>query len=159
MNNLPDTSDDSVTSSQLAQFQQLMTSMIQCCNERSRYQSERFDLTEAEFRCLLLFGRERYLTPGGMAQAMNVVKSRITRIVRGLRDKGLVQQTPAPDDSRVSLLSLTPKGRRRLETIESYLQDTHTAVLEHLNPRQRHELIASLGALKVSMETVKDTMI
>ena len=57
-----------------------------------QYQCERFGLPDAEFRCLVLFGEERYLTAKGIAFKMNVVKSRVSKIVEGLLKKKLIQR-------------------------------------------------------------------
>ena len=114
MNNMVDKSSTTVTPFQLEQFQVLITRLFQCCQERMQYQCERFNMPDAELRCLMLFGEERYLTPKGIAHKMNVVKSRITKIIDGLIKKDLVQRIKDPEDSRVSLLSLSPRGQNRL---------------------------------------------
>ncbi len=98
-----------ITSHQLKQFQDLIVKLFQCCQERMQYQSDRFNLPDAELRCLMLFGEERYLTPKGIAYKMNVVKSRISKIIDGLLKKDLIQRIKDPEDSRISLLSLTGK--------------------------------------------------
>ena len=77
---------------QLNQFQELIMRLFQCCQERMQYQCERFGLPDAEFRCLMLFGTERYLTAKGLAHKMNVVKSRVSKIVDGLINKELIQR-------------------------------------------------------------------
>ena len=92
--------------------------LFQCCQERLQYQCERFDLPDAEFRCLMLFGQERYLTAKGIAAKMDVVKSRVSKIVDGLLKKKLIQRMKDPEDSRVSLLSLTPQGHQKLNDID-----------------------------------------
>ena len=79
-----------VTPHQAKQFQILINKLFQCCQERMQYQSDRFNLPDAELRCLMLFGEERYLTPKGIAHKMNVVKSRITKIIDGLIRKDLI---------------------------------------------------------------------
>ena len=76
-----------VSEYQLEQFQELITKLFQCCQERMQYQCERFQLPDAEFRCLGLFGQERYLTAKGIALKMNVVKSRVSKIIDGLIKK------------------------------------------------------------------------
>ena len=97
---------------QLEQFQELVAKLFQCCQERMQYQCERFQLPDAELRCLSLFGDERYLTAKGIAYKMNVVKSRVSKIIDGLLRKKLIQRIKDPEDSRVSLLSLTPLARK-----------------------------------------------
>ncbi len=73
-----------VTDHQLKHFQELIMKLFLCCQERMQYQCERFGLPDAEFRCLMLFGEERYLTAKGIVHKMNVVKSRVSKIIEGL---------------------------------------------------------------------------
>jgi DNA-binding MarR family transcriptional regulator len=105
---------------QLEQFQELILKLFQCCQERMQYQCERFGLPDAEFRCLMLFGEERYLTAKGIALKMNVVKSRVSKIIEGLLKKKLIQRIKDPEDSRISLLSLTPQGNKKLNDINGF---------------------------------------
>ncbi len=147
-----------VSANQLRQFQELIAKLFQCCQERMQYQTERFNLPDAELRCLMLFENERYLTPRSIAQKMNVVKSRISKIVDGLVKKGLIQRIKDPEDFRVSLLSLTPSGQMKLSEIKAFLEDIHFQVLKQISPEQRKTLLLNLDFLKASMESVKDLM-
>ena len=124
-----------------------------------QYQSERFNLPDAELRCMMLFGEERYLTPKGIAHKMNVVKSRITKIVNGLLKKGLIQRIKDPEDSRIHLLSLTPRGQKKIIEIQGFLDDVHREVLSQIPLEQRKKLLMNLDLLKSSMESVKELMV
>jgi DNA-binding MarR family transcriptional regulator len=144
---------------QIVQFQGLIAKLFQCCQERLQYQCERFGLPDAELRCLSLFGEERYLTPKGIALKMNLVKSRISKIVSGLVQKELIQKISDPEDSRVTLLSLTAKGQKKLNDINAFLNDMHLEVLQQMEPEQRKTMITNLEILKASMESVKELMV
>lgn len=144
---------------QLKQFQELILKLFQCCQERMQYQCERFGLPDAEFRCLMLFGEERYLTAKGIALKMNVVKSRVSKIIDGLIKKKLIQRIKDPEDSRVSLLSFTPDGQKKLNNINEFLQDVHYQVLLQMAPDQRKAVLTNLDILKASMESVKEMMV
>lgn len=148
-----------VSANQLRQFQELIGRLFQCCQERMQYQSDRFELPDAELRCLMLFDNERYLTSRSISQKMNVVKSRISKIVDGLVKKGLVQRIKDPEDFRVSLLSLTPGGQKKLNEIKGFLEDIHYQVLKQMAPEQRKTILLNLDFLKASMESVKELMI
>lgn len=143
---------------QVREFQKLMADMVQCCKERSQFQAERFGLPEAELRCLMLFGEERYLTPKNMARRMNVAKSRISKIAAGLVKRGLVRRSADPEDSRVALLSLSPEGQRILDQVTAYTRDISRAILDAVPAERRAAILDSLGALRTSMETVKDLL-
>ncbi len=144
---------------QLTQFQELIAKLFQCCQERMQYQSDRFALPDAELRCLQLFANERYLTPKGIAYKMNVVKSRVTRIIDGMVGRKLIQRIKDPEDSRITLLSLTPKGQDKLNEINSFLESIHLEVLSQMAPEQRKTVLANLEVLKASMEAVKELMV
>lgn len=47
---------------QAQRLQALIGEMLHRCQDKAVWQSRRFDLTQAELKCLLLFGEERYLT-------------------------------------------------------------------------------------------------
>ena len=144
---------------QLMQFQELIMRLFQCCQERMQYQCERFGLPDAEFRCLMLFGKERYLTAKGIALKMNVVKSRVSKIVEGLIKKKLIQRIKDPEDSRISLLSLSTDGQEKVNNINRFLQDIHYQVLLQMAPDQRKAVLTNLDILKASMEAVKEMMV
>lgn len=148
-----------ITEFQLDQFQQLINRLYHCCRERMQYQSERFGLPDAELRCLMLFGDERYLTPKGIAHKMNVVKSRVSKIVDGLIRKGFVQRIKDPEDSRIRLLSLTAAGQKKLDDIKQFQAEIHQQVLSQISPEQRRRLLMNLDLLKSSMEAVRELMI
>jgi DNA-binding MarR family transcriptional regulator len=144
---------------QLKQFQELIMRLFQCCQERMQYQCERFELPDAEFRCLMLFGAERYLTAKGIAHRMNVVKSRVSKIVDGLIKKKLIQRIKDPEDSRISLLSLSADGQEKINNINKFLQNIHYEVLLQMAPDQRKAVLTNLDILKASMEAVKEMMV
>lgn len=151
-------SDAEITDFQLDQFQNLINRLFQCCQERVRYQSDRFGLPDAAFRCLLLFGEERYLTPKGIAGRMNVVKSRVSKILEGLENKNLVQRIRDPEDSRIYLFSLTRLGQDKLDEIDKFLKGIYSEVLLLIPSDQRRTSIATLETLTSSMNAVKELM-
>ena len=151
--------DTEVSAYQLGKFQKLIAKLFQCCQERMQYQCDRFQLPDAEFRCLVLFGDERYLTAKSIAHKMNVVKSRVSKIIDGLIKKNLIQGIADPEDSRVKLLSLTSEGQKKLNEIKQFMQDVHGQVLSQMAPDQRKAMLTNLDILKASMEAVKEMMV
>jgi DNA-binding MarR family transcriptional regulator len=159
MNNLRDDQNNIISEYQLNKFQELIARLFQCCQERMQYQSERFQLPDAELRCLGLFGKERYLTAKSIAHRMNVVKSRVSKIIDGLIKKDLIQRIKDPEDSRVQLLSLTPEGQKKINEINVFIEDVYSQVLSQIAPDQRQAMLTNLDILKASMEAVKEMMV
>jgi DNA-binding MarR family transcriptional regulator len=159
MNDYKDFNHTEISDYQLDKFQELIAKLFQCCQERMQYQCDRFQLPDAEFRCLVLFGEERYLTAKSIAHKMNVVKSRVSKIIDGLVKKNLIQCITDPEDSRVKLLSLTSAGQKKINEIKWFMEDVHGRVLSQMEPDQRKAMLTNLDILKASMEAVKDMMV
>ena len=158
MNDFRDNPNFGVSEYQLEKFQVLIAKLFQCCQERMQYQCDRFQLPDAEFRCLVLFGDERYLTAKSIAHKMNVVKSRVSKIIDGLIKKKLIQRISDPEDSRVKLLSLIPEGQKKVNEINGFMGDIYGQVLAQMAPDQRATMLTNLDMLKASMEAVKEMM-
>jgi DNA-binding MarR family transcriptional regulator len=132
-----------------------MNEIIQCCQGRMLFESHKFGLPQAELKCLMLFDMERYLTVKGIAQKMEVAKSRVTKIMDGLTRKRLIQSTEDPNDGRVKLLSLTPAGQDKLKEIGTFTREIHQKILHQIESEQRRTVLSSLELLRSSMEAVK----
>jgi DNA-binding MarR family transcriptional regulator len=151
-------SNASIPKRDVTEFQHLVADIFQCCQERLQYQSERFGLPDAELRCLMLFEGERYLTAKTLAYRMNVAKSRVTKLVSSLVDRGLLASMTDPADSRVKLLSVTPEGARLLARIGRFRFEAHQTVLEEFSEEQCGELLQALSLLSRHMKSAKDMM-
>ena len=113
MNDQKPNSPDVLLGYQTQRLQDLIEEILHCCKERTSHLSKKFDIPEAELRCLMLFGEERYLTAKGISQKLDVAKSRVTKIINGLIHKNLVESTDDPKDARVKLIGLTQEGQRK----------------------------------------------
>ena len=72
--------------------------------------------------------------------------------------KDLIQRIKDPEDSRVSLLSLTAKGQKKINEINIFMKEVHYQVLSQMAPDQRVTMLTNLDMLKASMEAVKEMM-
>lgn len=144
---------------QTQRLQDLMTEMLQCCEGRKLYESQRFGLPHAELKCLMLFNGQRYLTVKNMARNLDVAKSRVTKLVRGLTDKSLAVSIDDPNDARIKLISLTSAGRQKSDEIHAFQKGIHRKILLSLDPSQRKNVLSHLELLRSSMEAVKEQLV
>jgi len=144
---------------QASRLQELINEMIKCCEDRKIYENQKFGLPYAEIKCLLLFTDERYLTVKNIAKRLDVAKSRVTKLIGGLLDKGLVERSDDPHDSRVKLIRLTHAGQEKIHQVESFHLDIHTTLLLNILPEERNALLSYLERLRTSMETVKQSLL
>ncbi len=72
-------------------------------------------------------------------------KSQMTRMVRSLEAKGLVGREMAPDDGRVSLIFLTPKGSEIVDELMQTVAEVVGEILEPISKSERNTLKSLLA--------------
>ena len=159
MNEVHQPETDKLLRYQVQRIKDLVEETSQCCQIQTSYLSNRFSIPHAELRCLLLFRGERYLTVTGIAQKLDVAKSRVTKIINGLSGKKLVQSVDDPRDARIKLIGLTPAGLKKSEEIGSFIRELHQRLLLEIDPEQRKTVISALELLRSSMEAVKRQLV
>lgn len=143
---------------QADRLQDLIGEMLKCCEDRKLYEAGKFALPYAELKCLMLFNKQRYLTVKSIAQRLEVAKSRVTKLVNGLVEKGLVEQIDDPKDARIKLISLTPAGQKRSEEIDGFQREVHRKILLQMDADERQNMLLNLVLLRSAMEAVKEDL-
>lgn len=65
----------------------------------------------AEADMIDVIGSHKDIHSVEIAQMCNITKSAVSKTIIKLRNKGLVERIPHPEDNRKMILSLTPKGK------------------------------------------------
>jgi DNA-binding MarR family transcriptional regulator len=103
----------------------------------------------------VLFEGHRYLTGMEIAAKLEVAKSRAAVILNSLEEQGYVQKIVAPNDARVKLVSLTPKGQRKVREIEGFTFRLHRTLLGNIESSNRSNVISALETLRSAMQEAK----
>jgi len=72
----------------------------------------------------------------------------LSRILRGLRKRGLVDRRPSPDDGRTNLLALTRRGGAAFATLDERSRREIGAMLAALPPRGQGRLVEAMGTIE-----------
>jgi DNA-binding MarR family transcriptional regulator len=83
-----------------------------------------------------------------MADLLDVSFSNATGIVDRMEERGLVERVRVPDDRRVVLVRIAPRGLEALEETEAIKQDRLQAILAHLDPPQLDRLALALDDIR-----------
>ena len=144
---------------QAQRLQSLIDEMVHCCEERKLYQAKKFGLPYSELKSLMVLRGQRYLTVKGISEKLSVAKSRVTKIVAKLTDKGLVECVEDPKDGRFRLISLTPAGQTISDDMDGFLKSIHKDLLFQMDPDERQDMLANLELLRSAMEAVKEKLV
>jgi MarR family transcriptional regulator, organic hydroperoxide resistance regulator len=83
-----------------------------------------------------------------MAELLDVSFSNATGIVDRMEERGLVERVRVPDDRRVVLVRIAPRGIQAIEETEAVKQDRLQAILGHLDARQLDRLATALDDIR-----------
>jgi DNA-binding MarR family transcriptional regulator len=91
------------------------------------------------------------LSMSRLAELLDVSFSNATGIVDRMEERELVERVRVPDDRRVVLVRIGPKGLDALEETEALKQDRLQAILGHLSPAQVDRVAAALDDIKTAV--------
>jgi MarR family transcriptional regulator, organic hydroperoxide resistance regulator len=105
------------------------------------------DLSMWGYTVLVHLEDEPVRTQVALAQAIGADKTRIIPILDDLQDRGLIRREPDPDDRRVRLVSLTPRGRRVRQSAQEAIQCQEERLLARLPAAERRAFLHALQVL------------
>lgn len=83
-----------------------------------------------------------------LARELRLDLGYLSRLLKGLRERGLIKARANPADARQSLLSLTAAGKRAFAPLDQGSQAQTAEMLARLNGPQQAKLLRSLGRVQ-----------
>jgi DNA-binding MarR family transcriptional regulator len=139
-------------------LQELINEVQRCCEDKRLYESRKFGIPYSEIKILMLFRSDKYLTVKSVADRLDVAKSRITRLVNSMHEKGLIDRRDDPGDARVKLLSITDKGEKIASRVQTFQSEIQAEILGRLEPDERFKVLSGLELLRSAMQEVKERL-
>lgn len=140
------------TNSTASRLANLTFSLLANCQEKEVHLAELQGLTQAEFRCLRLFGTDESLNNKTIAERMNLSPSRLTRIIDGLVKKKYIRRDIDPNDRRNMKVNLSTKGKLLVQQLNKAYVDIHEEILMDIDPSQHEQLIVAMTHLLEALE-------
>ena len=129
--------------------------------KRTWFESQRekfrggYDLSESEFLALDAIEDVRSLSVGELRRHVGVLPAQMSRVLKALEqryDEKLVLCTINPQDKRKIDVSITPKGRRAVESYRRAKITTSIGALESLTTRDLSNLWQILNKIGAAIE-------
>ncbi|NNG27975.1 MAG: MarR family transcriptional regulator [Ignavibacteriaceae bacterium] len=130
----------------------LTFNLLANCQEKEVRLAEVHGLTQAEFRCLRLFGKDENLNNKQIAERMKLSPSRLTRIIDGLVKKEYINREIDPNDRRNMRVTLSKKGKLLVQQLNKAYVDIHNEILEDIEESQHEALITAMEHLLSALE-------
>jgi len=110
------------------------------------------NLTQAEFRCLRLFGTDESVNNKKIAERMNLSPSRLTRIIDGLVEKEYIIREIDAEDRRNMRVMLSRRGRQLVNQLNKAYVQIHSEILQDISVSQHEPLITAMQHLLEALE-------
>jgi len=107
-------------------------------------------LTEA--RVLYELARRDGATATEVRSELGLDAGYLSRILRGFQKRGWIQRTPANDDARRQLLSLTRSGRAAFEPLNARSNEEVRQLLKPLSPDLQARLVGAMRWIESALE-------
>lgn len=116
-------------------------------NTRAIYR-QRHGLSRSEWRVLVNLAEEPTLTASDLCARVPAHKTKVSRALAALEQRGWVKRTTDADDRRIAHAALTLKGKRALAKIQPEMEAATQALLAPLTPQDRATLDQGLAVLE-----------
>jgi len=134
------------------QLADLTFKLLANCQEKEARLAEQQGLTQAEFRCLRLFGTEESSNNKQIAKRMNLSPSRLTRIIDGLVRKDYLIREIDPNDRRNMKVTLSRQGILIVQQLNNAYINIHKEILTDIDNVQHKPLITAMTHLLSALE-------
>lgn len=115
---------------------------------------EKFDIGIIEWRIIALLAIEPEITAHRIVEVIGLDKGPVSRCVKNMQAKGLVQQAPNEKDGRSQILSLTRKGADLHDAVLPAALERERRLLSVLSEEEIYQLVGMLNRLHAILPEV-----
>jgi len=110
------------------------------------------DFTLPQSRLLWELAHHDGVTAATLARELELDPGYLSRLLRGLKEQGLLKSTTAKHDARRSVLRLSAAGRRAFAPLDARSHDETSRLLSRLNPAQQRDLLTSMARVQALLD-------
>jgi DNA-binding MarR family transcriptional regulator/GNAT superfamily N-acetyltransferase len=105
-------------------------------------------LSLAEARMLYELAHRDSPTAAELGRDLRLDPGYVSRLVRGLEQRGFLERVPSPTDGRQTLLRLTQEGRATFDDLDARASEEVAAVLAPLSDAQQRHLLDAIRTIE-----------
>jgi len=108
---------------------------------------EQLGIGFSQFKLMMVLQKKPHIQQKQIAAALNQTEASISRQIKLLHDKNLLQTTVSPKNRREHITTLTPKGVRYSEEASRILVNYYQPMFEQMSEKDQAQLFQLLGTL------------
>lgn len=119
--------------------------------QRFRSSLRMFNLTEQQWRVLRALTSVHQIEMTHLAQSTCLLAASLSRIVKDLDRRGLIDRHVDDDDNRRSLISISPAGLQLIEAVAPYSESIYREITDAVGPERMQQLQQMLKELTIAV--------
>ncbi|MBA3758448.1 winged helix-turn-helix transcriptional regulator [Candidatus Saccharibacteria bacterium] len=117
---------------------------ITMARQNDQVLQERLGIGFSQFKILMVLERSPHIQQRQIADALGQTEASISRQIRLMIDKSLLQSTVSPHNRREHITTPTTKGIRLAEEAMEVLNTFHSPMFERLSEKQQEQFVEIL---------------
>lgn len=126
----------------------LDSAIMEFVRQGTKYARRRGSLTRSQLFLMRVLGCGGAKRTSELAEELDITSPAVTGLVKELEKASYVARTEDPDDRRVTLVELTPKGRRVFEKAQQKRRRRAVEVLRQFDPAEIEAFLATLRKMQ-----------
>ena len=124
-----------------------VTRLARLMEARLEKQISEHGITRLMWCVLRGVGMEGVSTPSALASYIGIARPAISRLLKTMEERGLLERNGIDADGRVTEVHLTPEGRRKMEACHGLVRELNTHFSEKLDPQTYEDFMRSIDCL------------
>lgn len=112
-----------------------------------------YNITSSEYPVIFRLSSGDGITQDEIVNDLSIDKGAVTRIIKSLIDKGLIEKNRDKVDKRCNRIFLTEKGRQAIVPIRKSIEKWNSIVTKNMSEREEKEL---KRLLSLAIENIKE---
>lgn len=113
----------------------------------------------AESRVIYELAHREEATATALGKELGLDAGYLSRLLRGLREKGLIDKTPSKADGRLTLLRLTDEGQAAFAMLNSRSRNDVGAMLSELSTEDQRRVAKAMAAIQEILGTPSENRV
>lgn len=102
---------------------------------------EQLGIGFSQFKLMMVLQAKPHIQQKQIAEALGQTEASISRQIKLLQQKGLLQTVVSPRNRREHITTLTGRGARFTEEATRIMKDYHQTMFSHLSTKQQEQLL------------------
>lgn len=108
---------------------------------------EQLGIGFSQFKLMMVLQKMPHIQQKQIANALNQTEASVSRQIKLLHEKSLLQTTVSPKNRREHITTLTPKGVRYTEEARRILTDYYQPMFANMSDKDQEQMLHHLGTL------------